>query len=142
MKIHLSSQYDNLDLEKIMYSQYPALQLIPLSGLTKDLIDRSNPSKEEYITPVLGTLTVDGITESKPVIPLPESDPIIPEIPKLNNECGVADVQTNLPRSPPWNDLNGITPTQMPTPTSSLENDHEIYQQTTPNQVKRVKVFH
>ena len=33
-KIHLSSQYDNLDLEKIMDSQYPALQLVPLSGVT------------------------------------------------------------------------------------------------------------
>ena len=55
-KIHLSSQYNNLDLEKIMDSQYPALQLVLLSGVTK----------EEYITPVLGTLTVHGVTENKP----------------------------------------------------------------------------
>ena len=34
-KIHLSSQYDNLDLEKIMASQYPALQLVPPSGGNK-----------------------------------------------------------------------------------------------------------
>ena len=34
-KIHLSSQYDNLDLEKIMDSQYPALQLVPLFWCNK-----------------------------------------------------------------------------------------------------------
>ena len=65
-KIHLSSQYDNLDLEKIMDSQYPALQLVPLSGVTNGIIDRTKLSEEEYITPVLGTLTVHGITENKP----------------------------------------------------------------------------
>ena len=64
-KIHLSSQYDNLDLEKIMDSQYPALQLVPLSGVTNGIIDRKKPSEEEYITLVLGTLTVHGITEKK-----------------------------------------------------------------------------
>ena len=64
-KIHLSSQYDNLDLEKIMDSQYPALQLVLLSGVMNGIIDRSNPT-EEYITPVLGTLTVHGVTDSKP----------------------------------------------------------------------------
>ena len=65
-KIHLSSQYNNLHLEKIMDSQYPALQLVPLSGVTNGIIDRTKPSEEEYITPVLGTLTVHGITENKP----------------------------------------------------------------------------
>ena len=65
-KIHLSSQYDNLDLEKIMDSQYLALQLVPLSGVTNGIIDRMKPSEEEYITPVLGTLTVHGVTENKP----------------------------------------------------------------------------
>ena len=65
-KIHLSSQYDNLDLEKIMDSQYPALQLVPLSGVTNGIIDRMKPSEEEYITPVLETLTVHSITENKP----------------------------------------------------------------------------
>ena len=48
-----------------MDSQYPALQLIPLSGVMNGIIDRSKPT-EEYITPVLGTLTVHGITNSKP----------------------------------------------------------------------------
>ena len=65
-KIYLSSQYDNLDLEKIMDSQYPALQLVPLSGVTNGTIDRMKPPEEEYITPVLGTLTVHGIRENKP----------------------------------------------------------------------------
>ena len=65
-KIHLSSQYDNLDLEKIMDSQYPALQLVLLSGVTNGIIDRTKPSEEEYIMPVLGTLTVHGVTEKKP----------------------------------------------------------------------------
>ena len=64
-KIHLSSQYDNLDLKKIMDSQYPALQLVPLSAVTNGIIDRMKPSEEEYIMPVLGTLTVHGITENK-----------------------------------------------------------------------------
>ena len=64
-KIHLSSPYDNLDLEKIMDSQYPALQLVPLSGITNAVIDRTNPSMEEYITPVLGTLTVHDVMENK-----------------------------------------------------------------------------
>ena len=64
-KIYLSSHYKNLDLEKIMDSQYPALQLIPLSSVMNGVIDRSNPLMEEYITPVLGTLTVHGVTESK-----------------------------------------------------------------------------
>ena len=65
-KIHLSSQYDNLDLEKIMDSQYPALQLVPLSGVTNGTKDRMKPPEEEYITPVLGILTVHGVTENKP----------------------------------------------------------------------------
>ena len=65
-KIHLSSQYDNLDLEKIMDSQYPALQLVLLSGVTNGIIDRMKPSEEEYIMPVLGTLMVHGVTENKP----------------------------------------------------------------------------
>ena len=64
-KIHLPSQYDNLDLEKIMDSQYPALQLVPLSGVTNSTIDKKEPSEEEYVTPVLGTITVHGITENK-----------------------------------------------------------------------------
>ena len=65
-KTHLSSQYDNLDLEKIMDSQYPALQLVPLSGVTNRIIDRTKPSEEEYIMPVLGTFTVHGVTVNKP----------------------------------------------------------------------------
>ena len=65
-KIHLSSQYNNLDLEKIMDSQYPALQLVLPSGVTNRIIDRTKPSEEEYITPVLGTLMVHGITKNKP----------------------------------------------------------------------------
>ena len=48
-----------------MDSQYPALQLVPLSGVTNGIIDRTKPSEEEYITPVLGTLTVHGIMENK-----------------------------------------------------------------------------
>ena len=51
-KVRLSTQYDNLDLEKIMDSQYPALQLVPLSGVTNGIIDRTKPSEEEYITSV------------------------------------------------------------------------------------------
>ena len=65
-KIHLSSQYDKLDLEKIMDSQYPALQLVPVSDVTNGTIDSTKPPEEEYITPVLGTLTVHGVTENKP----------------------------------------------------------------------------
>ena len=65
-KIHLSSQYNNLDLEKIMDSQYPALQLVPLSGVTNGIIDRTKPSEEEYIMPVLGTLMIHGVTKNKP----------------------------------------------------------------------------
>ena len=65
-KIHLSSQYDNLDFEKIMDSQYHALHLVPLSGVTNGTIDRTKPPEEEYITPVLGTLMVHGVTENKP----------------------------------------------------------------------------
>ena len=49
-----------------MDSQYPALQLVPLSVVTNRIIDRMKPSEEEYITPVLGTLTVHGVTENKP----------------------------------------------------------------------------
>ena len=49
-----------------MDSQYPALQLVLLSGVTNGVIDRTNPSVGEYITPVLGILMVHGITESKP----------------------------------------------------------------------------
>ena len=49
-----------------MDSQYPALQLVPLSGVTNGIIDRTKPSEEEYIIPVLGTLMVHGITENKP----------------------------------------------------------------------------
>ena len=49
-----------------MESQYPALQLVPLSGVTNGIIDRMKPSEEEYITPVLGTLTVYGATVNKP----------------------------------------------------------------------------
>ena len=64
-KIHLSSQYNNLDLEKIMDSQYPALQLVPLSGVTNGLIDTMKPSEEESITPVLGTLMVHGVRINK-----------------------------------------------------------------------------
>ena len=64
-KIHLSSQYDNLDLEKIMDSQYPALQIVPLSGVTNGTIDRMKPYEEEYIMPLLGTLMVHGVTENK-----------------------------------------------------------------------------
>ena len=48
-----------------MDSQYPALQLGPLSGVTNAVIDRTNPSIEEYITPVLGTLMVHGITKTE-----------------------------------------------------------------------------
>ena len=90
-KIHLSSQYDNLDLEKIMDSQYPALQLVLLSGVTNAMIDRTKSSGEEYIIPVLGTLTVHGVTESKPDpdnIDLENMAPIenVPENIKLDNE--------------------------------------------------------
>ena len=49
-----------------MDSQYPALQLVPLSGITNGTIDSTKPSEEEYATPVLGTFTVHGITETKP----------------------------------------------------------------------------
>ena len=64
-KINLSSQYENLDLEKIMDSHDPALQLVPLSGVTNSTIDKKRPSDEEYVTPVLGTIMVHGITEKK-----------------------------------------------------------------------------
>ena len=49
-----------------MDSQYPALQLVPLSGVTNGIIDRMKPSEEEYIMPVFGTLMVHGVTENKP----------------------------------------------------------------------------
>ena len=49
-----------------MDSQYPVLQLVLLSGVTNRTIDRTKPPEEEYITPVLGTLMVHGITENKP----------------------------------------------------------------------------
>ena len=87
-KIHLSSQYDNLDLEKIMDSQYPALQLVPLSSVTNGVIDRTNLAVEEYITPVLGTLTVHGVTENKPD----------PDITNLENSASTEDI-TNLENS-------------------------------------------
>ena len=73
-KIHLASPYDNLDREKIMDSQYPALQLVPLSGVMNAVIDRTNASVKEYITPVLGTLMVHGITKSGNTLHLHLSD--------------------------------------------------------------------
>ena len=51
-KIHLSSQYDNLDLKKIMDSQYPALQLVLLSGVMYGLfksICRSGANPEKVL---------------------------------------------------------------------------------------------
>ena len=49
-----------------MDSQYPALQLVPIAGITHGMVDRTKPSEEEYIMPVLGTIMVHGVTESKP----------------------------------------------------------------------------
>ena len=89
-KIHLSSQYDNLDLEKIMDSQYPALQLVPLSGVTNGIIDRTKPSEEEYITPVLGTLTVHGVMENKP-----DPDNIdLEEMALTENKTGTLEIES------------------------------------------------
>ena len=42
------------------------MQLVLLSGVTNRITDRTKPSEEEYIMPVLGTLTVHGVTENKP----------------------------------------------------------------------------
>ena len=41
------------------------MQLVLLSGVTNRITDRTKPSEEEYIMPVLGTLTVHGVTENK-----------------------------------------------------------------------------
>ena len=121
-KIHLSTQYNNLDLEKIMDSQYPALQLVPLSGVTNGMIDIMKSSEEEYITPVLGTLTVHGVTESKPDpdnIDLEDTAPIenIPENIKPKNEpqsTPLLSIQDNIhpptsSESLPPNMGNGVT---------------------------------
>ena len=128
-KIHLSSQYNNLDLEKIMESQYPALQLALISGLTNGVIDRTNPSVEEYITPVLGTLMGHGVTESKPdpnntnlenTAPTDNLPPYIkPEnklqsTPSLSNEVTKPPTQDNMyplmsSESSELDNINGVT---------------------------------
>ena len=52
-KTHLTNASDNLDLETILDSQ--------LSGI----MDDTKPLDVEYVTPVLGTLTVHGVTDTK-----------------------------------------------------------------------------
>ena len=109
-KIHLSSQYDNLDLEKIMDSQYPALQLVPLSGVTNGIIDRTKPSEEEYIIPVLGTLMVHGITENKP-----DPDNIdLEEMASTENKTENTEAGSELHSTPPQ-----TQPDDTPSPKSS-----------------------
>ena len=121
-KIHLLSQYDNLDLEKIMDSQYPALQLVSLSGVTNRIIDRTKSSEEEYITSVLGTLTIHGVTENKP-----DPDNIdLEEMASTENKTGTLDIESELhsthlhtqpndtsspkdPESPLSEPVNGVT---------------------------------
>ena len=61
-KTHLSTPYDSLDLEKIMDSQDTLVYPEQLSGITDD----TKPHEVEYVTPVLGTLTVHGVTDTKP----------------------------------------------------------------------------
>ena len=155
--IHLSFQYDNLDLEKIMDSQYPALQLVLLSGVTNGMIDRMKPSEEEYITPVLGTLTVHGITESKPdpdnidlentapTVNVPEniepnngpqstpslsieSSESLP--PNMGNSVTNGPVQTS-PLAMPQTNNDGSTKLHGITNTVPVESDHDIAQQIT-----------
>ena len=91
-KIHLSSQYNNLDLKKIMDSQYPALQLVPLSGITNRIVNRMKPSEEEYITPVLGTLTVHDITENKPDL----NNIDLEEMAMTENKTGTLESESEL----------------------------------------------
>ena len=124
-KIHLSSQYDNLHLKKIMDSQYPALQLVLLSGVTSGIIDRSKPT-EEYITPVLGTLTIHGVTDSKPApdnMDLVEPSPTekVSENIEPDNELQIAplpttpdnDYSTKSSGNPSTNPGNGISTDMM-----------------------------
>ena len=119
-KIHLSSPYDNLDLEKIMDSQYPALQLVLLSGITNAVIDRSNPSMEEYITPVLGTLMVHGVMENKSdlhVSDIPLSTDCSNDIQKATTDLSITTEpitpHTNVPAmntdSPTSDETQGVT---------------------------------
>ena len=109
-KIHLSSQYDNLDLEKIMDSQYPALQLVPLSGVTNGIIDRTKPTEEEYIMPALGTLTVHGVTENKP-----DPDNIdLEEMASTENKTEKTEAGSELHSTPPQ-----TQPDDTPSPKSS-----------------------
>ena len=113
-KIHLSSQYDNLDLEKIMDSQYPALQLVPLSGVTKGTIDRKKPSEEEYITPVLGTIMVHGVTENKPDLDNNNTDIDLEEMATTENKT-----ETIETRSEPDSTLLQIQPDDISSPKNS-----------------------
>ena len=110
-KIHLSSQYDNLDLEKIMDSQYPALQLVPLSGVTNSTIDKKEPSEKEYVTPVLGTITVHGITENKPDLDNDNTDIDLEEMATTENKT-----ETIETRSEPDSTLLQIQPDDISLP--------------------------
>ena len=102
-----------------MDSQYHALQLVPLSGVMNGIIDRSKPT-EEYITPVLGTLTVHGITDSKPDpdnMDLVETSPTekVSENTEPDNELQITPLLTDNDRSPKssgnlsTNTGNGVT---------------------------------
>ena len=85
-----------------MDSQYPALQLVPLSGVTNGIIDRTKPSEEEYITPVLGTLTVHGVTENKP-----DPNNVDLEMASTENKTENTEAGNELHSTPPqtqWDD--------------------------------------
>ena len=94
-KIHLPSQNDNLDLEKIMDSQYPALQLVPLSGITTSTTDKKEPYEEEYVTPVLGTITVHGVTENKPDLDNDNTDVDLEEMAMTENKTETIETESD-----------------------------------------------
>ena len=80
-----------------MDSQYPALQLVPLSAVTNGIIDRMKPSEEEYIMPVLGTLTVHGITENK----LDPDNIDLEEMASIENKTENIETGSELHSTPP-----------------------------------------
>ena len=94
-KIHLPSQNDNLDLEKIMDSQYPALQLVQLSGVTTSTTDKKEPYEEEYVTPVLGTITVHGVTENKPDLDNDNTDVDLEEMAMTENKTETIETESD-----------------------------------------------
>ena len=97
-----------------MDSQYPALQLVPLSGVTKGTIDRKKPSEEEYITPVLGTIMVHGVTENKPDLDNNNTDIDLEEMATIENKT-----ETIETRSEPDSTLLQIQPDDISSPKNS-----------------------